>query len=42
MEPEEILKWFYFCGPEGLTRANVMVGDKNNVYKGNVILTRKV
>ena len=42
MEPKDVLKWFHFCGPEGLIRANIIVGDKNGVYKGNVVLERKI
>ncbi|MFA5532569.1 MAG: hypothetical protein WDA13_03155 [Candidatus Shapirobacteria bacterium] len=40
MEPKDILKWFHFCGPEGLIRANIIVGDGNGLVKGNVILER--
>lgn len=42
MDPKEILRWFYFSGPDGLVRANVVVCDQNDLYKGNVVLTRKL
>lgn len=41
MKPEDILKWFHFCGPEGLIRANIVVMGESGLVKGNVILERK-
>jgi len=42
MKPEDILKWFHFCGPEGLIRANIIVGDESGLVKGNVVLERNI
>ena len=42
LKPEEIIKWFYFGGPEGLVRANIVVGDKDAFSKGNVVLERNL